>query len=363
MLVTIDDEGETRVKEVYTISAPLSGRVARFEGHVGDTVAAGMSVVATIRPSNPSFHDIRTHSELEAAVNAAAAARDLARAHVASVSAANDFAQTEFKRSKDLAARGTTSQSGLDRARMEARTSKAQLSEARAALRVREFQLQTARATLLGPSAAQQLPEGRLCCFEVRAPVSGTILRVFRESEAVVEAGAPLVEIGDPTDLEIVMDLVSSDAVLVSPGNDVLIEGWGGGQVLKARVRRVEPFGFTKISALGIEEQRVNVIIDFADPPELWKRLGHGYRIVGRIVIWRGDNVLQAPISALFRVQNSWALFKVSEGRARVARVKVGRMNNWSAEILSGLNDGDLALRHPSDHIEDGVRVIARTKN
>jgi HlyD family secretion protein len=361
MMVTIDDEGTTRVREIYTISSPLAGRVARFEGKVGDSVTAGETVVATIRSADPSFHDSRAHSELGAAVKAAEAARDLARARVERVAAANDYAQAELKRSTDLAERGTLSRSALDRARMEARTKAAEFAEARAALRVRVFELQTARAALLGPGTAGAETSEESCCFKVRAPVSGTILRIYRESEAVVRAGAPLVEIGDPTDLEIVMDLLSRDAVSVSPGAQVLIDGWGGGGSLNGRVRRVEPFGFTKVSALGIEEQRVNVIIDFTDPPRLWKRLGHGYRVVGRIVVWRGKNVLQAPLSALFRAQGDWALFRVVDGRARLARVKIGRMNSRSAEILSGLDAGDLVLLYPSDRIEDGVRVIGRS--
>ena len=360
MLVTIEDEGETRVKEVYTISAPLAGRVARFEGHVGDSVSAGKTVVATIRPTDPVLHDIRTHSELGAAVKAAEAARDLARAHVASAVAAREFAEAEYARSTKLAKRGTMSQSALDRARMEVRTKVAAHNEARAALRVREFQLQTAEAAARDPSAAGRAAARDRCCFEVRAPVSGTILRVYRESEGVVQAGAPLVEVGDPADLEIVVDLLTTDAVQVSPGDDVLIDGWGGARSLGGRVRRIEPFGFTKISALGIEEQRVNVIIDLVDPPKLWNRLGHGYRVVARIVRWRGADVLQAPLSALFRVEGAWALFKVENGRARLAMVEVGHMTDRLAELLSGLAAGDAVLVHPSDRIEDGVRVVAR---
>jgi HlyD family secretion protein len=360
MMVTIEDEGETRVKEVYTISAPLSGRVARFDGHVGDSVTAGKTVVATIRPTDPSFHDARTHSELEAAVKAAEAERDLAKAHVISAAAADEFAQSEFKRTSNLAARGNISKSNLDRARMEARTKRAALTEARAALRVREFHLQTAKAALLGPVSGRPDPSDGACCFEVRAPVSGTILRIIRESEAVVEAGAPLVEIGDPRDLEIVVDLLSTDAVSVAPGDDVLIDGWGGDRSLKGRVRRIEPFGFTKTSALGIEEQRVNVIIDFTDPPDRWSRLGHGYRVVTRIVRWRGEDVLQVPLSALFRVGEAWALFKVVDGRARRTTVAVGQINSRAVEIVDGLRPGDTVILHPSDRIEDGVRVAAR---
>lgn len=360
MLVTIEEEGETRVREVYTISSPLSGSVARFEGHVGDTVTAGETVVASIRPTDPTLRDVRTHSELEAAVKAAEAAQDLASAQVANAEAAHDFAKAEYTRGAKLAERGAVSRSALDRSRMEVRTKAAAVTEARAALRVRDFQLQRARTTLREPASAGDDANNDACCVEVRAPVSGTILRIYRESEAVVQAGAPLVEIGDPADLEIVVDLLSTDAVSVSTGADVLIDGWGGDQSLKGRVRRIEPYGFTKVSALGIEEQRVKVIIDFADPPELWRRLGHGYRVVTRIVRWRGNDTLQAPLSALFRVQGAWSLFKVEDGRARLTTVEVGHTNERSAEILSGLKVGDTLLLHPSDRIEDGAKVVAR---
>jgi HlyD family secretion protein len=360
MLVTIEDEGETRVREVYTISSPLSGSVARFEGQVGDAVTAGQTVVASIRPTDPTLHDVRTHSELEAAVSAAEAARDLASAQVENAAATHDYAKAEFARGVKLAERGTVSRSTLDRNRMEVRTKAAALMEARAMLRVREFQLQRARTMLRLPAAVPETMTDEPCCVEVRAPVSGTILRVYRESEAVVQAGAPLVEIGDPADLEIVVDLLSTDAVAVTVGADVLIDGWGGERSLKGRVRRVEPYGFTKVSALGIEEQRVKVVIDFADPPELWQRLGHGYRVVTRIVRWRRADALQIPLSALFRVREAWALFKVEDGRARLTRIEVGRMNQRAAEILSGLAAGDRLLLHPSDRIEDGTRVIAR---
>ncbi|MDX1483667.1 MAG: HlyD family efflux transporter periplasmic adaptor subunit [Alphaproteobacteria bacterium] len=360
MLVTIEDEGETRVKEAYTISAPLAGRVARFEGDVGDTVVAGTTVVASIQPTAPAFHDVRTHSELEAAVRAAEAALDLAKAQVVRAEAAREFARAELKRAVELNKRGNVSDSALDRARMEARTTRANLAEARAAVRVREFQLQTARAALLAPDPGTAAPPKALCCFEVRAPVSGTILRIYRESEAVIEAGAPLVEIGNPAELEIVTDLLSTEAVLVSPGDAVLIDGWGGDKSLNGRVRRVEPFGFTKTSALGIEEQRVNVIIDFTDPPEIWKRLGHGYRVIARIVRWRGDDVLKVPLSALFRSGEDWVLFKVVGGRARRTAITVGHINTQWAEITGGLEAGDRILLHPSARISDGTRVTAR---
>lgn len=359
MMVTVDEEGQTRVKEVYRISAPLSGRVARFEGDVGDMVVAGKTLVASIWPTEPTFHDIRTHTELEAGLKAAEAARDLAKAEVTRAEATHDFAEAEYRRIEPLAERGTVSKSVYDKARMEARTAAAALETARASLRVREFELQTARAALLDPGSPARRSANETCCFEVRAPVSGTILRIFQESEAVVQAGDPLVEIGDPKDLEIVVDLLSTDGVKVSPGDDVLIEGWGGGE-LHGRVRLIEPFGFTKISALGIEEQRVNVIADFTDPPEMWERLGHGFRVIARIILWQDDDVLQVPLSAIFREGGKWALFKVVDGRARLTAIDVGHTNSLRAEILSGVEAGDSIVLHPSDRVRDGTKVMKR---
>lgn len=360
MLVTVEDEGETRVKEVYTISAPLAGRVARFGGHVGDDVVAGETVVASIRPTEPTLRDARTQSELEAALKAAKAARDLAKAEVVKAKAARDFAESEFRRARELAARGTISTSALDRARMETRTQDAAVETARASLRVREFEVQTAAAALANPASNGKGPDSASCCFEVRAPVSGTILKVYQESEAVVSAGTPLVEIGDPADLEIVVDLLSTEAVGVSPGDEVLIEDWGEPRTLEGRVRRIEPLGFTKVSALGIEEQRVNVIVDFVDPPEKRKRLGHGYRVLAKIVQWRGDDVLTVPLSALFRVDDKWALFRVEDDRAHQVLVEVGHMNGRLAEIRSGIKTGDTIVLHPSDTVRDDTRVMAR---
>jgi len=366
LIVTLDDEGETRVQDIYVVSAPLAGRMLRLAGHVGDRVVAGETVVATIQPTEPTFRDARTHSELKAAVRAAEAARDLAEAELARITASRDYAASEYKRAVALAKRGTVSQSALDKAEMETRTQDAAMQTARAGLRVRVFELETARAALLDPGQRGTEPRtapdnGGVCCFEVFAPVSGTILRLIQESEAVVLAGAPLVEIGDPTDLEIVVDLLSSDAVRVSAGNGVLIDNWGGGQILHGEISRVESFGYTKVSALGIEEQRVNVIIRLTDPPELWTRLGHGYRVETRIVLWRNEKVMQVPLNTLFRDRGGeWAVFRVVDGAAVLTTVQIGHMNTAVAEIVSGLNPDDTLVLHPSDRIANGVRVVAR---
>jgi len=197
-------------------------------------------------------------------------------------------------------------------------------------------------------------------CVSVYAPITGTVLRVLQKSEGVVTASTPLVEVGDPRELEIVVDLLSADAVRVQAGQRVYIEGWGEPEPLNGVVQRVEPFGFTKISALGIEEQRVNVIIDFTDPPEKWQRLGHGYRVEPRIVLWEADDVLKIPLPALFRDGDGWAVFAEQRGRAVLRRVEIGRDNGLEAEVVKGLEPGEHVVLHPSDRVSEGVRLEAR---
>lgn len=359
MVVTIDDEGVTRVKEAYLVSAPLPGRVLRFDGHVGDTVFIGETSLATIRPSAPTFLDARTRGELEAAVNAATAARTQAEAELERLQALYDFAKSEYNRAKPLADRGTISQSRLDRALMEVRTQAAALQTAQANFSVRDFELQRARAALVDPDDPAAASNGE-CCLTIKAPVNGRILRILQESESVVAAGTPLIEIGNPADLEIIVDLLSTDAVLTSPGDVVMIEDWGGPLPLEGIVRRVEPFGFTKISALGIEEQRVNVVIDFTDPYEKWQRLGHGYRVDVRIALWRDDAALHIPLSALFRHEGAWAAYAVVNGRAQITKVEIGHINTNSAEILGGIAEGETIVLYPSDRVSEGVRVVGR---
>lgn len=359
MMVTVDDEGETRVRENYLVSAPLPGRVLRFSGNAGDAVVAGETPIAVIRPSDPAFIDIRTRGELEAAVRAAEAARTETGAELERLKAAYEFANAEYERAKPLAESGTISQSRLDRALMEVKTQAAAVQTAQAHLNVRDYELERARAALLNPGDPGAVsPES--CCLTINAPVSGNILRILQESESVVNAGAPLLEIGDPSDLEIVSDLLSMDAVLVSVGDPVIIEDWGGNETLAGVVRRVEPFGVTKVSTLGIEEQRVNVIIDLIDPHEKWNRLGHGYRVDVRIVVWQKEDVMRVPLSAMFRQGDQWSVFAVSEDRAYAVPIEVGQINDRFAEIVSGLTAGQTVVLHPSNRISDGVRVIAR---
>jgi len=357
--VTIDEEGETRVKDVYVVSAPLAGRLLRIEQDVGDPVEAAKTVVATIRPQQPTLLDVRSEREAEAAVKAAEAALELAVAERERARAELRFSQNDLDRAQLLAERGNISARALDQARLDVKTGEAALAAANATVQVRRFELETARAQLITPGSATPNDAAR-CCVELQAPVDGRILKIIRESESVVAAGEPLVEIGDPAQLEIVADLLSSDAVRVDAGNPVMIEEWGGGHMLHGKVRRVEPAGFTKVSALGIEEQRVNVVIDFVDPQEAWRRLGHGYRVEVRIVVWQAEDVVRLPIGALFRDGGDWAVFVAENGRAVLRHVTLGQRNSELAEVRGGLAAGARVVLHPSDRIADGTRIVER---
>ena len=330
--LTVSDEGETRVKDVFVVSAPLAGAMRRITLKAGDAVTAQKTVVARIAPSDPTFLDARSEREARAAVRRAEAERD--------------FAQAELKRYRQLAGQGVVSANDRDAAERRAQTAAAALEEA--------------RARLTAPSVARRRAGPDCDCVDVYSPVSGSVLRVLQESEAVVASGAPLIQIGNPGDLEIVVDLLSTDAVRVEPGQRVLIEAWGGGPPLNGAVRRVEPFGFTKVSALGIEEQRVNVVIDFTDPPTVWARLGHGYRVEPRIVLAEAASVLKVPQAALFREQGQWAVFVADGGRAGLRNVELGLENGLEAQVLKGLAAGERVVLQPGGRITAGVGLKPR---
>ena len=359
LVVTVSEEGETRVRDVFAISAPIAGRARRIEIEVGDPVKADQTVVAEIEPIDPAFLDVRSEAQARAAVRTAEAASDLAKAELDRAQADLVFAEQEVKRSRRLIRDDTIAQRRLDEDERAYKTAKANLATARAALDMRGAELERARAELLSPLQARGL-QPSCPCVPVTAPVSGRVLQVIHESEGVVSAGEPLIEIGDPEDLEIVADLLSTDAVKVEAGQRVMVEEWGGGALLNGRVERVEPFGFTKVSALGIEEQRVNVIVDFTDPAERWKRLGHGYQLEVRIVLWESDDVLRVPLSALFREGGDWAVFVEREGRAEKRLIKPGRQNGLESEILEGLEAGERIVLYPSDRVVEGVGLAAR---
>jgi len=359
LTVSVSDEGGTRVRDMYVVSAPIPGRMRRIELEVGDPVVADQTLVARIEPSDPSFLDVRSAAEARANVDAAAAARTHAEAQVRRVQAELDFARAEYERIRALARSHTVSENELDSARRRARTAEAALAEAQAERKVRDSEYQVARARLLAPSAAR----GRVAdcdCVSVYSPVSGQVLRIVNESEGVVASGTPLVEVGNPGLLEVVVDLLSADAVRVQSGQRVVVEAWGGDRPLDGVVERVEPFGFTKVSALGIEEQRVNVVIDITSPRGRWERLGHGYRVEPRIVLWESADVLRVPLSALFREGDRWAVFVERAGRAELREVGIGQDNGLYAEVRSGLEAGERVVLHPADRVSPGVRLAER---
>lgn len=363
MVLTIDEEGRTRVKENYVISAPVSGRLLRVDGHPGDPVEGQATVVARILPTNPSFLDLRARSEAESAVRSAEAALNMSRAEVGKADAERDYAAAEVARMRTLRAEGTVAQAALDRAELAMRSAAAQVRTAEAAVKAREAELENAKARLITPVEAKAAAgaDDAPGTLPVLAPVSGRILRVLQESETIVAAGTPLVEIGDPaSDLEILAEYLSTDAVKIARGDRVVIEKWGGETPLAGVVTRVEPFGFTKYSALGVEEQRVNVVIDFVSPPEERRGLGHGFRVETRVVIWEDKNALTVPSSALFRNGGEWSVFAVDGGRARHRPVEVGRNNGVEAEILSGIEEGQRVVLYPGAELSDGIQVTQR---
>lgn len=354
--VTVEEEGRTRVRDRYVVSAPLPGRLQRIELEPGDPVVAGKTVVAQFLPADPALLDVRTRAELEARVGAAQAALGAARADRERIQTELSFAQTELKRAQQLVEERVIAPRELEQTERQVETLERSLQSAEFAIRGAEHQLEQARAGLL------QSRSGRAGTrIPLYSPVNGVILRRLQESEAVVPTGQPLLEIGDLADLEIVSDLLSSAAVAVSPGDPVRIEQWGGDNPLNGKVQRIEPSGFTKISALGVEEQRVNVVIDFTDRREKWQSIGDGYRVEVRIVVWRGDNVVKVPTSSLFRHETKWAVYRVDGDTAYLQVIEVGQRNGLEAEVLNGLSAGDRIIVYPSEAIGDDVKVTPRS--
>ncbi len=359
LTVTVSEDGETRVRDIYELSSPLMGRVLRIDVEAGDSVVAAETIVARIEPSDPSFLDVRSEEEARAAVKAAEAELALARAQLNEAESELEFAVSELERAKKLVARKIVSERELDRATKEHKTKQASIDTAIASIRARESELAKAKARLVTPVEIRD--SNMECnCLSIFAPITGSILRVLHESEGVVEAGASLVEIGNTSDLEIVVDFLSVDAVQIEAGQRVIIEDWGGATPLKGVVKKVEPFGYTKVSSLGIEEQRVNVVIDFMDPNEVWKSLGHGYQVETHVVLWEENNVLKLPITALFREGGGWATFVVEDDRARLREVEVGKRNDYEAQIINGVLKDEKVILHPGNLIEDGTLVAER---
>ncbi len=366
MTVTINEEAKTRVRDAYIVSAPFTGRLLRIESESGDKVKEGETVIARLLPTNPTLLDVRTEEQAKAAVAAADAALALARAEITKAAADLDYAKINVDRNRDLRTDDAVSQDDLDRAELAWRTANANMATAKAAAQMREADLSQAQAMLMSFSDAQKLamatnPHPR-DSVPIEAPISGCVLRVLQESETIINAGAPILEIGNPSeDLEILTELLSTDAVKISPGDRVIIEKWGGDEPLDGFVEKVEPWGFTKFSALGVEEQRVNAIIKFSGNADAHQKLGHGFRVEVKIIIWENDDALKVPSSAIFRDGDGWAAFKVMNGRARLSAIEIGRNNGLDVEIVDGLSQNDQIVLYPGNQISEGARIKKRT--
>mgnify|MGYP001190396448 CR=1 FL=1 len=367
---TVDEDGKTRLLERYIVSAPLSGRLARITLREGDSVGVDL-VVATLTPQLPALHDERTLRELRARLDAAQdnVARVSARFERARV--AQEQAAVEMRRSEQLAAQGFIAPTKLDADRLATLAAQREFEAAAAERRIAGHELEQTRAAL---GAAQPGTGAATRSFPVRSPVAGRVLRVLQTSEATVAMGTPLLELGDTSRLEVVAELLTTDALAALPGSRVRIERWGGPGVLEGRLRAVEPAAFTKVSALGVEEQRVRVLIDLTSPREQWASLGDGFRVGVRIVTLAQEGALQVPVSAVFPLPADAAsgteadngdaarfgVFVAEGGRARQVPVQLGGRNGSMAWIRSGLEAGQQVIVYPSADVRDGIRVAAR---
>lgn len=377
--VTVDEDGKTRIREKYVVSAPLNGRILRISMDPGDKVEAGKTLLTMIEPRDPELLDARSVAQAEARVKAAEASLRQVEPKLEDARAAQALAEAEMTRARQASRSNAATKSEVENAEYVFRQKSEDLRSAKIAEEIARFELQQAEAALMrsrpqGDEAGSTVSGGDGSTaeagehangnggwnFPIYSPIDGRVLRVFQESSAVVTPGTSLVELGNPEDLEVEVDVLSRDAVKIHPGDLVLLEHWGGVKPLEGRVRTVEPSAFTKISTLGVEEQRVYIIVDLVDPPEMRKTLGDGFRVEARIVIDEAENVLKVPTSALFRVGNESAIFKIAGDMVRLQTVKVGRQNGLEAEILEGLNEGDQVVLHPSDKVEDGVKIRQR---
>lgn len=355
--VTIEEEGVTRLKDRYLVSAPVSGFVRRIHWKVGDLVKQS-DLLTELEPLRSSVLDPRSRAEAEARVAAARAALQAAEEQAAAAEADADQYSEEYQRKLKLSRTRVISEDELSQARAADNRGKALLRSARFAVDVARYDLDAA-STMLQYSAAQN-SEGVLKeRVPIKAPVSGRVLKVLRESEGVVAAGSPLLELGDPAALEVAVDVLSFDAVQIKPGTHVELQRWGG-EVLLGVVRLVEPVGFTEISALGVEEQRVWVIVDITSPAEQWKNLGDGYRVEASFILWEQRDVLQVPNASLFRTEGDWAVFVVARGTASLRKVTLGKRNGLDSQVTGGVDPGETVILHPDNNLSDGSRVKVR---
>jgi HlyD family secretion protein len=352
---TVSDDGQTRVRDRYVIAAPLAGQVERIQLEVGDPVKQGQ-VVAELTPTAPAFLDVRTQRELRERIGAAEAQVARARAETLKTQAQRDQARADRDRQVRLSKEGFISQTVLEQADLALRTAERAVDAARFAEQAAGHDLAQARAALTRYESKELAAR-----WPVSSPVAGVVLKVAQKSEGPVPLGAPLVEVADPRSLEAIVDVLSQEAVAIRPGMPARLELGQGVPALAARVRLVEPAAFTKVSALGVEEQRVNVVLDFAEPLDKVHTIGDGFRVEAHIVVFTQESAVKAPVGALFRQGAGWAAFVIDAERARLLTVKVARRNNLEAMVEDGLKAGDRVVVYPSDALKDGSRVEIRS--
>lgn len=354
LTVTVDEDGRARVEDRYLVTAPLAGTLARIELRPGDAVKAD-ALLARVAPLPSPLLDPRTRAELTGRRDIARAQLRQATSTVDRAKVASDYAAHELERTRSLAGKSAIPEAELEKAELSAEMATRDLASARFAATVAAAEVGTAERMLARLGAAGQGAQD----VEVASPIDGQVLRVMAESEGVVGPGTPLLELGDPGRLEIVVDVLTADAVAIRPGAPATITGWGGAP-LEGRVRRIEPSATTRVSSLGVEEQRVDVLVDLTAPPESWRGLGDGWRVEVAITTWKADKVLAVPLGALFRHGDDWAVFVVTGGKAHRTPVELGHRNSHLAEVVGGLTAGDRVILHPGERITEGVRVVPR---
>jgi HlyD family secretion protein len=359
MQITVNADGRTRIREIYEVSAPVAGIARRSPVEVGEAVTEGETVVAVVEPVAPALLDARSRLEAEAALREAEAAVDVAQGRLRQADEDLSFARSHYDRARTLVERGVASVTRLEDAAQALAISEAARGTAQSQLQAASSARDRVAAVLVEPADVGRPADQ--CCIPLRAPISGVVLGVDQISERSVAMGARLVALGDPTDLEIVADLLSADAVRLRPGARAVVERWGGPEPLEARLRSIDPVAVTKVSALGIEEQRVDAVFDLLTPPERRPNLGGGFAVFLRVVEWETDDALQVPLSALFRHGTGWAVYAVEDGSARRVPVEIGRRGATHAEVNEGLSEGMRIVTHPSEALSDGAAVAERT--
>ena len=345
---TVNEEGKTRIKQRYLVTAPVAGQLRRIPFKAGAEVQLGETVLAIIDPLSPTLLDIRTRT-------AAEAKRDTAAANVEKARAGQQFAASELRRFEKLHAEKMISVQDLESTQLREASAAKEQTAAESALRQTEAEL--AEFATSSPAGTNTLHEP----IQVKAPINGRVLRVLEENARVVAAGTPVVEVGDPADLEVVVEVLSRDGAAIPPGTPMELEQWGGGEPLRAKVRLVEPAAFTKVSALGVEEQRVNVVADLLTAPDQRRNVGDAFRVEAKIIVWESRDALNVPAGALFRKGEQWAAFVVADGRARLRNVKAGRSSGTETQVLEGLKEGEAVILDPGSRVREGQRVTPVT--